>query len=74
MSGFKSASSFKDHILSIYPESDYASFLKDPDFYLKRQSNQDIAIKSYLDLLKQYRQKKYKNTFNGKSLRIYKEI
>ena len=56
-----SASSFKDHILSIYPESDYASFLKDPDFYLKRQSNQDIAIKSYLDLLKQYRQKKYKN-------------
>jgi hypothetical protein len=44
----------KNHILTKYPESDYANFIRDPDFFIKRKEKEAQDSKDYLALLDQY--------------------
>ena len=44
----------KDHILTIYPNSDYANYLRDPDFFVKRKEREALAEKEYLVVLERY--------------------
>lgn len=54
----------KNHILDNYPNSDYASYLINPDFYLKRQSLEKKARKKYLNLVDEYNSKNYSIVIN----------
>jgi tetratricopeptide (TPR) repeat protein len=44
----------KNHILTKYPDSDYANFIRDPDFFIKRKEKEAQDSKDYLALLDQY--------------------
>lgn len=48
------AQSEKDHILTVYPNSDYANYLRDPDFFVKRKERDALAEKEYLMVLERY--------------------
>ncbi len=45
---------YKDQILTLYPESDYANYLKDPDFFVKRKEFEKIAEIDYVKALDRY--------------------
>ena len=49
-----SAAENRSHILSNYPESDYANFLLDPDFFLKRKEREALAEQEYITVLERY--------------------
>lgn len=44
----------KDYILANYPESDYASYLKDPDFFIKKKKLEQVYEQEYLRYLDRY--------------------
>ena len=54
----------KNHILDNYPHSDYASYLINPDFYLKRQSIEKKAREKYLNLVNEYNKNNYNLVIN----------
>ena len=44
----------KQYILDQYPDSDYANYLRDPDFYVKRKEMEALAEQTYLSSLDRY--------------------
>lgn len=48
------ASNQSTYILSNYPKSDYASYLKDPDFFLKRKKIEEVYEQEYIRYLDRY--------------------
>ena len=44
----------KDHILTNYPNSDYANFLRDPNFFIKRKEMEALAVQEYVTILERY--------------------
>lgn len=44
----------KEYILTNYPESDYANYLKDPDFFIKRKEREALAEQEYVTVLERY--------------------
>lgn len=44
----------KEYILNYYPNSDYANFLRDPEYFIKKKERDAIAEKDYLTLLNRY--------------------
>ena len=44
----------KTYILTNYPNSDYANFLRDPDFFVKRKEREALAEQEYLTVLDRY--------------------
>lgn len=44
----------KTYILSTYPDSDYANYLKDPDFFVKRKEREALAEQEYVTILERY--------------------
>lgn len=45
---------YKSHILTIYPNSDYANYIRDPDYFLKRKEIEAFTEKEYLVVLERY--------------------
>jgi len=45
----------KNYILNTYPASDYANFIKDPDFFIKRKEQEVVSQQGYLKILEKYR-------------------
>lgn len=39
---------YKDYIISNYPNSDYANYLNDPDYFIKKRKRDALALKSYM--------------------------
>lgn len=39
---------YRDYILDNYPNSDYANYLRDPDFFVKKKEREALALKDYL--------------------------
>lgn len=48
------AATNKNYILTKYPSSDYANFLKDPDFFIKRKEREALAEQEYIVVLERY--------------------
>lgn len=48
------ATSSKDHILTLYPNSDYANYLRDPDYFVKRKEREMLAEQEYVKVLERY--------------------
>jgi tetratricopeptide (TPR) repeat protein len=49
----------KDYILTMYPNSDYANYLRDPDFFIKRKEREALAEQEYLTILDRYNRRLY---------------
>ncbi len=44
----------KDYILNMYPNSDYANYLRDPEYFIKKKERDALAEKEYVDILDRY--------------------
>jgi len=53
------ASEYKDYIMNHFPNSDYANFLRDPDFFIKKKEMDALSEKEYLSILDRYNRKLY---------------
>ncbi|PKR81385.1 hypothetical protein CW751_04835 [Brumimicrobium salinarum] len=50
---------YKRYILNNYPNSDYANYLRDPDFFIKKKERDALALKEYLRSVKRFEQGLY---------------
>ncbi len=48
------AAAQKSYILNNYPNSDYANYLRDPDYFLKKKERDALAEKEYVTVLDRY--------------------
>ena len=53
------AAAQKDYILNYYPNSDYANYLRDPDFFIKKKERDALAEQEYVTVLQRYNRKVY---------------
>ena len=53
------ANEYKNYIFNNYPNSDYANFLRDPDFFIKKKELDKIALDEYLLVLERYNNELY---------------
>jgi hypothetical protein len=49
----------KEHILNTYPNSDYANYLRDPDYFIKRKERDAQAEQEYLTVFERYKKGLY---------------
>lgn len=52
--GSSEASVQKDYILNNYPNSDYANYLRDPNYFIKKKERDKLAEKEYVRVLDRY--------------------
>ncbi|MDX1653002.1 MAG: hypothetical protein R3277_10950 [Brumimicrobium sp.] len=52
--GSGSAGEYKEYILNNYPNSDYANYLRDPDYFIKKKERDALALKEYLRSVERY--------------------
>jgi hypothetical protein len=52
--GTDNANVHRDHLLNYYPNSDYANFLRDPNFFVKRKEMEALAVQEYVTILERY--------------------
>lgn len=45
---------YKNYILSNYPNSDYANYLRDPDYFVKKKEREALAEQEYVTVLDRY--------------------
>ncbi|MGV3631108.1 MAG: tetratricopeptide repeat protein [Bacteroidota bacterium] len=53
------AYSYKSEILISYPDSDYANYLRDPDYFMKRKEIEKLAEEDYLKSMDRYKRGLY---------------
>lgn len=53
------SSKYKSYILNNYPNSDYANYLRDPDYFIKKKERDALALKDYLRSVKRFEQGLY---------------
>ena len=63
--GKSMAETYKAHILKNYPTSDYASYLKDPEFFLKLKNQAVQEEKKYLDIFEKYQKKQFSTVISA---------
>jgi len=44
----------KDYILNYYPNSDYANYLRDPNYFIKKKERDKLAEQEYVTVLERY--------------------
>lgn len=49
----------RDYILNYYPNSDYANYLRDPDYFIKKRERDAVAEQEYVTVLNRYNRKIY---------------
>ncbi|MEY4658685.1 MAG: hypothetical protein RJB36_451 [Bacteroidota bacterium] len=57
--GTEQATTYKNHILKNYPNSDAANYFRDPDFYVKQKESALKDQQNYLKLLEKYNQESF---------------
>ena len=55
----------KNYILNNYPNSDYANYLRDPNFFIKQKEQEKKNEEYYLTILEKYRQKNYSDVISA---------
>lgn len=53
------ANDYKNHILTLYPNSDYANYIRDPEYFIKRKEIEAFTEKEYLMVLDRYNRALY---------------
>lgn len=53
------AATQRNYILENYPKSDYASYMRDPDFFIKRKEREKLAEQEYVSVFNLYNRKVY---------------
>ncbi len=53
------ASKYRDYIWNNYPNSDYANYLRDPDYFIKKKKLDALAEQKYVTVLNRYEQGMY---------------
>ena len=48
------AEAHKNYLITQYPNSDYANYLRDPDFFVKRKQREALAEQEYVAVLERY--------------------
>lgn len=48
------ANTYKNYILNNYPNSDYANYLRDPDYFIKKKERDALAEQEYVTVLDRY--------------------
>ena len=48
------SSVYKDYIITNYPDSDYANYLRDPDYFVKKKEIEALALDDYLKSVERY--------------------
>lgn len=48
------AGKHRDYVINNYPDSDYANYLKDPDYFVKKKEMDALAQKEYLKSVERY--------------------
>src|SRR5690606_15135363 len=48
------ASVHKSYILNYYPNSDYANYLRDPNYFIKKKERDALAEQEYVTVLERY--------------------
>lgn len=48
------AGMYKDYIMNKYPNSDYANYLRDPDYFVKKKELDALALDDYLKSVERY--------------------
>ncbi|HZH87443.1 MAG TPA: hypothetical protein VFD77_09000 [Brumimicrobium sp.] len=54
-----SASTYKSYILNNYPNSDYANYLRDPEYFVKKKERDALALQDYLRSVQRFEQGLY---------------
>jgi hypothetical protein len=49
----------KNYIFNYYPNSDYANYLRDPDYFIKKQQREKLAGEEYVVMLERYERHLY---------------
>lgn len=57
--GSSSEGIYKNYILNNYPNSDYANYLRDPDYFIKKKERDALALSDYLRSVTRYEQGLY---------------
>lgn len=63
----------KDYILDNYPDSDYANFLKDPNYFIKKKERDALAEQEYVRVLDRYARGVYYPVISKSNLVINNE-
>lgn len=50
---------YKNEILVSYPNSDYANYLRDPDYFVKKKELEKLAEEDYIKILDRYKRELY---------------
>ncbi|MCR9172464.1 MAG: hypothetical protein NXI10_08240 [bacterium] len=53
------AEGYKQYILVNYPNSDFANYLRDPDYFIKKKERDALAIQEYVKVLERYERALY---------------
>jgi len=53
------ATQYESYILNNYPNSDYANYLRDPDYFIKKKERDALALKDYLRSVTRFEQGLY---------------
>lgn len=53
-SNITEANKYKKYIIDNYPDSDYANYLKDPNFFIKKKERDALAEQEYVTVLERY--------------------
>lgn len=59
LSNSSAAEENRTYILTKYPDSDYANYLRDPDFFIKRKEREALAEQEYVVVLERYNRQLY---------------
>jgi tetratricopeptide (TPR) repeat protein len=63
----------KEYILNMYPNSDYANYLRDPEYFIKKKARDAIAEQEYLSSLDRYNRGLYHPVISKASMVIISE-
>lgn len=50
---------YKQYILVNYPSSDYANYLRDPDYFIKKKERDALAVQEYVKVIERYERALY---------------
>ena len=54
----------KNFIFSYYPNSDYANYLRNPDYFIKKKESDALALNDYLKYVDRYAEGLYTSVIN----------
>ncbi len=63
----------KDYILNNYPNSDYANYLRDPNYFIKKKERDKLAEQEYVRVLDRYNKGLYYPVISKANIVIYNE-